>query len=106
VEVKITVPHGTDISKIEAEYPDIYIDWSDEDGDVYFIGSSSGVDGNERDSPAEWLTYDEAIASCGFVDGVCPDADTLMEGGGTWAMSEIQKTEIYQAAFERGKCLS
>ena len=102
MDVKITVPHDTDISKIEARYPDIYVDWTDEDGDVYFVGSSSDEDGNERDSPDEWMTYNEAIECCGFVDGVCPESDTLMEGSGPWAMSEIRKTEIYQAAFERG----
>lgn len=104
MDVRIIVPTGADISKIETEYPDVYQDDTDADGDdIYFVGSSSDEDGNERDSENEWLTYDEAIEVCGFVEGVMPSAETLMEGSGPWAMSEARKTEIYLAAFERGK---
>lgn len=104
MDVKIIVPTGTDISKIKTEFPDIYQDSFDLDGDdEYFIGKSSDDDDNERDSDNEWLTYDGAIEVCGFVEGVMPEAQTLMEGSGPWAMSEARKTAIYLAAYERGK---
>ena len=104
MDVKIIVPTGSDISKIEAEYSDISLDALDLDGDdEYFIGKSSDDEDNERDSENEWLTYDEAIEVCGFVEGVMPGAETLMEGSGPWAMSEARKTAIYLASYERGK---
>jgi hypothetical protein len=104
MEVKIIVPTGLDISKITAEYPDIYQDDTDCDGDdSYFVGASSDDGDNERDSENEWLTYDGAIECCGFVEGAIPAAETAMEGSGEWAMSEVRKTNIYLEAFERGK---
>lgn len=104
MDVKILVPHGADISKIEEEYPDIYQDDTDADGyDVYFVGESSDAVGNERNSDNEWLTYDEAQECCGFVEGVMPGAEAMIEGSGEWAMSETRKNELYLSAFERGQ---
>lgn len=123
MDVRIIVPTGTDISKIEAEYPDIYHDDTDCDGDdIYFVGSSSEEIGNDRDSENEWLTYDEAIECCGFVEGVIEEADACIEGNGPWAMGMLQRTDftgyavsatdieeykrcsnIWHKAFERGK---
>jgi len=88
MDVKIIVPTGSGVSKIEAEYPDIDLDAFDIDGDdEYFVGNSSDEEGNDRDSDNEWLTYDEAVEVCGFVEGAMPEAQTLMEGSGPWAMS-------------------
>jgi len=104
MDVKIIVPTGSDISKIEAEYPNIYQDDTDADGsDVYFVGESSDAEDNERESENEWMTYVEAIECCGFVEGVFPSSETLMEGSGGWAMSEARKTDIYREAYQRGE---
>lgn len=104
MDVKILVPTGTDISKIEAEYPDIYQDDADCDGyDIYFVGKSSDDEDNDRDSENEWMTWDESLACCGFVEGVSPRSETAMEGSGEWAMAKARKTDIYKAAFDRGK---
>lgn len=104
MDVKITVPTGSDISKIQARYPDIYQDDTDCDGgNIYFLGKSSDEPDNERESENEWLTYDEAIEVCGFVEGNMPEAETLMEGSGPGAMSDARKTAIYTEAFKRGE---
>lgn len=104
MDVKIIVLTGSDISKIEAEYPDIYQDDTDCDGDdIYFVGHTSDDPENERDSVNEWLTYDGAIEACGFIEGVFPGSETAMEGSGGWAMSEARKTDIYREAYQRGE---
>lgn len=104
MDVKIIVPTGSDISKIEAEFPDIYLDDIDNDGDdIYFVGESSDAAGNARGSKNERLTYDEAIECCGFIEGCMPEAETAMEGSGGWAMSKARDTDLYREAFERGK---
>lgn len=104
MDVKIIVPTGSDISQIEAEYPDIYQDDTCVDGsDIYFVGEISDAEGNDRDSEGEWMTYDEARECCGFVEGSMPESETLIEGSGEWAMSETRKTDLYLAAFGRGK---
>ena len=104
MDVKIIVPTGSDISKIEAEYPDIFQDDSNADGyDIYFLGKSSDDNVNERDSENEWMTWDESLACCGFVEGVFPGSETAMEGSGGWAMAEARKTDIYCEAYQRGE---
>jgi hypothetical protein len=104
MDVKIIVPTGSDISKIEAEYTDIYQDDTDADGsDIYFVGESSDAEDNERDSENEWMTYEEAVECCGFIEGAILGAETLMEGSGGWAMSEARETDTYREAFKRGE---
>lgn len=123
MDVKIIVPTGTDISKIETEYPDIYQDDTDCDGDdIYFVGKSSDDEDNDRDSESEWLTYDEAVECSGFVEGAIDGAITCIEGNGAWAMGMLQRTDftgyavsaadideykrcsdIWHKAYERGK---
>ncbi len=104
MDVKIIIPTGTDISKIKKEYPDIYQDDTDCDGDdIYFVGSSSDDIDNERHSENEWMTYDESIQCCGFIEGCMPEAETAMEGSGGWAMGEARETELYREAFKRGE---
>ena len=104
MDVKIIVSTGSDISKIEREFTDIYRDDTDCDGDdIYFVGKSSDEEGNERDSKDEWYTYEEAIDCCGFVEGIMPEAETLIEGSGGWAMANARETDIYCEAFKRGE---
>ena len=119
MECKLVVPHGTDISKIEQEYPDLYVDDTGTDGeDVYFIGSPDDED--DRDS--QWMEHDEVIAFCGFCEGAIADAETLIEGNGGWAQGMLsredfsglavdsktrkeykRRSKIWHEAFEQGK---
>jgi len=125
MEVTIIVPTGTDISKIEDEYPDIVQDDTDIDGDdIYFIGKSSDDDDNDRGGANEWLTYDEAVKCSGFCEGAIEDAETVLEGNGGWAMGMLRcndfstfivddeskveykrHSDIWHKSFERGKSL-
>ena len=101
MEVQICVPTGTDISIIEQEYSDIYQDAEDLDGeDIYFVGDCMDAD---EDNGSAWLTRDAAIECCGFVEGSVPSAETLIEGNGAWAQGKARKSELFIAAYERGK---
>ena len=122
MEVRITVPHGTDISIIESEYPDIYQDDRDIDGeDIYFIGEPPSDD---EDDGNDWLTYNEAIECCGFAEGAVTEAIALIEGNGEWAQGMLRRknfsgfaatdedkkrwkcnSELWHSAFERGEML-
>lgn len=123
MECTLVVPHGTDISIIEREYPDICNDELHEEGDVYFIGKPSDEEPDEDDDEAgEWLDYDEAIEFCGFCEGAIEGADAVIDGNGPWAMgmlchrdftgysateSEVaelkRRSDLWWAAHERGK---
>ncbi len=92
---------------IEAEYPDIYEDKGHDDHRRFFAGKSSDehVEDEEeyaelmegqppvaKDNPEygypwsqQFLSYDEAVECCGFVEGAYPSAETLLEGNGAWA---------------------
>jgi hypothetical protein len=116
MEVRIKVPHGTDISVLKNSYPDIYEDDIGTDGeDIYFIGSCS-------DEEEQWFTRDEAINFCGFTEGLIEEAETLLEGNGGWAQGMLsckdfsvfaiddvtksqyeRESEIWWASFENGK---
>lgn len=121
MEVQISVATGTDMAVVEAEYPDIYRDAVDADGrDVYFIGNST--DDEFTKDEEEWLTREEAIECCGFIEGALPpsaDADTLLEGNDYWAQGMLRRTDfsglagnitdykteaaLYQRGFAAGK---
>jgi len=98
MEVKIIVPSGTDMSIVEKEYPDIYLDDDIEGDETYFIGSSS-EDYDNDDDVAEFLSYDDAVACSGFVEGAIPDAYTLLEGSGPWAQSMLKVKDFDGYAF-------
>ena len=118
MECTLIVPHGTDISQLEREYPDLANDELDDEGDVYFIGKPNGED----EEVGEWLTYEETIEFCGFSEGLIEGADAVIDGNGSWAMGMLQETDfsrfsiseedkterkrlsdIWHLAFERGK---
>jgi len=123
MECILVVPHKTDISIIEREYPDLCNDEMHEEGDRYFIGKPSDEEPDEADEESgEWLTYDEAVEFCGFSEGAIPDADAVIDGNGEWAMGMLTRTDfsglatddatkleykrrsdIWHEAFERGK---
>ena len=91
MECTLVVPHGTDISIIGQEYPDIRNDEMHEEGDRYFIGKP---DDDPDEDCGEWLTYDEAIKFCGFCEGAVPCADAVIDGNGEWAMSMLCRTDF------------
>ena len=119
MEASVYVPKGTDMSVIEKEYPDLSEDegWSDEE-QAYFLGY---YEPNEEDDE-EWLAYDECIEFVGFCEGAIEQAECLITDWGPWAMSMLrrknfsdlafsdekkasykQNSDIYWAAYERGK---
>lgn len=124
MDVQITVPKKAKMKVVEKEYPDMYQDGDEEHGDLsYFVGKSSDETLEEGDT--EWMTRDEAIACCGFVEGAIPGAETMLEGNGGWAqgmlsrkdfsglaISAAEKREykreshIYWKAFRRGRRIS
>lgn len=90
MEVQITVPKKAKLAVVKKEYPDIYQDGDEEHGDLsYFVET-------------EWMTRDEAIACCGFVEGAIPTAETMLEGNGGWAQGMIRESDIYWKAFQAG----
>ena len=93
MEIRIYVPHGTDISLIEEQYPDIYNDEMDKEyGDVYFIGKADDKN---------WLTYNGAVEACGFVEGAVLSACTNIEGNGEWATGMIKQKDFSDYAVPR-----
>jgi len=91
MEVQIVVQTGTDIAIIESEYPDMYLDEENFEGrDTYFVG----------DEGEEWLTYDEAVECCGFIEGAIPGADTLIEGNGEWAQGMLSSRDFSGLAID------
>lgn len=124
MEVQITVPKKAKMKVVEKEYPDIYQDGDEAHGDLsYFVGKSS--DETLEEGETEWMTRDEAIACCGFVEGAIPGAETMLEGNGGWAQGMLSRKDfsglaidasakrgykresnIYWKAFRRGKRLS
>ena len=124
MEVEITVPKKSNLNVVMKEYPDTYQDGDEEHDDLrYFAGKSSESELEEGEN--EWMTRDEAIACCGFVEGAIPDAECLIEGNGGWAQGMISRkdfsrlaisksakreykreSDIYWKAFRRGKRLS
>ena len=90
MEVKITIPTGTDISMIEQEYPDIYIDEEDFEGyDTYFVGKEGD----------EWLTHEEAVECCGFIEGAIHGSETCIEGNGEWAQNMLSREDFSSLAI-------
>jgi hypothetical protein len=92
VEVQLVVPKGTDLTLVREEYPDL---WEDEDADYetesHWCGRSMDECASDGD---EWMTYDECIEFCGFVEAVIPDAQTCIEGNGPWAMSMMRMKDF------------
>ena len=90
MDVLLVVPTHTDIRILGQEYPDLVYDYDYEgEGTDYFIGESSDGGG-----PDEWLTYDEAVAFCGFAEGAIPGASTIIEGNGFWAQGLLSLREV------------
>ena len=92
MEVMICVPTKSDMSAVEREYPDIEQDFGYDDHERYFVGRAS--DDQPEGSRREWLTYNQAVACCGFVEGAIPGAETLIEGNGAWAQSMISRRDF------------
>jgi hypothetical protein len=87
MEVQIFVPKKANMAAVEKEYPDIYQDGDEKHGDLsYFVGKSMD-EPNNRD----FLTYQQAVECCGFVEGALPGAECVMEGNGGWAMGMIKR---------------
>ena len=73
MEVRITVPKKSKMNVVANEFPDIYQDGDEEHFDLsYFVGKSSD---ETREGETEWMSRDEAIACCGFVEGAIPGAE-------------------------------
>ena len=90
MEVQITVPHNSKMAAVIREYPDIYLDDDTEGQNVYFVGKSMDEDETETD----FLTYDEAVACCGFVTGSIPESHVMIEGNGEWAQGMISREDF------------
>lgn len=121
MEVQIFVPSKTNMAVLEKTYPDIYEDGDEQHDDLtYFIGKS-----NDDPEGRSFLTYQQAVECCGFVEGAIPGAECVIEGNGDWAMGMIRSKDFsglavspqqksaykrrsnsYWKAFERGKILS
>ena len=98
MEVGIFVPAGTNMEVIEKEYPDLEMDG--DEGDRYFVGNSNDEEHlDDKGKPFEWLTYREAVACCGFVEGAIPEAETLIEGNGGWAQGIISRKDFSSLAI-------
>lgn len=93
MDVRITVPQGTDMAVVFAEYPDMDVteDGYDED-ERYYVGNSS--DEGVEDGDEEWLSPDEAVACCGFVEGAIAEAETFLEGNGGWAQGMLRRRDF------------
>lgn len=125
MEVTICVPIGADITHLQAEYPDIWEDEGWENHQRYFVGMDEDRSDPEELAEAEaFLTYDDAVELCGFVDGLIDGASCLIEGNGGWAQGMISRrdfsglvmsakekrsrkrtSEIYWKAFRRGEAM-
>ncbi|TWT58929.1 hypothetical protein KOR42_23160 [Thalassoglobus neptunius] len=126
MEAGFVVAEGTDISAIEKVFPDLWEDEGYGEGvRSYVCGSSSDEhdsDGSDADGNPEWMSFDECVEFCGFVEGAIPETTAYIEGNGPWAMSmirrknfsrysmtdpevkeHIQVSNRYWAAFKRGK---
>jgi hypothetical protein len=117
MEVQLVVPKGTDLTLVRSQYPDL---WEDEDADdeteSHWCGRSMEECASDGD---DWMTHDECVEFCGFVEAVIPQAQTCLEGSGPWAMSMMRRKDFggivngekewretsdrYWAAHERGR---
>lgn len=92
MEVQICVPKRAKFNRIEDRYPDVCLDYEEDGQMTYFIGKSS--DNEQEDGETKWMTHDEAVECCGFVEGVCPSASCMIEGNGGWAQGMISRTDF------------
>lgn len=97
MEIQLSVPRGTNIEVAIREYPDIYGDSWDDGTDEYWLGGSSDEDLDDGDS--EWLSYEEAVEACGFLDGAFPSGSTMIEGNGPWAQGMISQKDFSRYAI-------
>ena len=94
MEVQIFVPKKANMAAVKKEYPDIYEDGEEKHDDLsYFVGSSMD-EPNSRD----FLTYQQAVECCGFVEGAIPGAECVMEGNAGWAMGMIKRKDFSSMA--------
>lgn len=95
MEVEIILPSKKGLKVIEREFPDICEDVANR----YFVGRSF-VDPltDDRGKAIEWLTYNEAVECCGFVEGAIPGSETLIEGNGGWAQGMISRRDFSSLA--------
>lgn len=102
--VEIYLPHGADASVIRSKYPDLEQTCIDDtDCDRYYVGRSSDEEPDE-DMKREWLSRNEAIECCGFVEGAVEGAETLIEGNGGWAQGMLKRRDFSSLAMpEEGK---
>ena len=101
MEVKLVVKHGTNISLIEREYPDIYLDDNTESEDCYFIGKSmEDTSLADNGQEIEWLTHQEAVECCGFCEGAVVGMETVIEGNGGWAQGMISRKDFTGLAVD------
>lgn len=87
------------MTAVKREYPDISPDGDCDDYDLYFVGKSS--DETLEEGQSEWLSYNEAVECCGFVEGAIPSASVLIEGNGGWAQSMISRLDFDGLAISK-----
>jgi hypothetical protein len=117
MEVQVVVPKGTDLTLVREHYPELLVEeGTDDETESHWCGQS--MYGSESDTD-EWMTYDECVEFCGFVEAVIPAAQTRLECCGSWAMSMMRRknfggivngekdwrgtSDLYWSAFERGQ---
>lgn len=97
MEVTICIPNETDlrlIKAMKAEYSDVYEDEGWTDHRRFYEGQSSDDDSGDEEDGGVFLTEDEAIACCGFCEGLIPGCNTLIEGNGAWAQSQLGRLDF------------
>lgn len=117
MEVQLVVPKGTGLALVQSQYPGLVEDENaDDEIESHWCGRSMDECASDGD---DWMTYDECVEFCGFVEAVLPEAQTCLEGTGDWAMSMMRRKDFggivngekewretsdrYWAAYKRGQ---
>lgn len=90
MEVRFFLPKKAKLGVVEKEYPDLYEDGDEQHDDLsYFVGKSM-----EEKNSRDFLTYQQAVECCGFVEGAITGAECGIEGNGEWAMGMIRAKDF------------
>lgn len=116
--VQFVCPEGSDLTRLQKEYSDLYHDdtydgheswwigkcgdeYWDSERDIYNYGEDGPYDlSKDRDYKKEWMTWEGSAEFCGFAETLIADSDTMIEGNGGWAQNELREGEDYR----RGVC--